>query len=209
MRNIDKIKDVKKLDNHGLLSFIFSCQIETEILEKLKKPFQTFRELFFALPERLKHIEKIDDKTIALLQCIREIIERSAREKLKELSIIKSPDDVLEYCKTTMSTLATEQVRILFLNNNNMLMFDAVEDYGCVNSVAIYVRNIVKQALNLEATAIIIIHNHPGRKSNPSIDDFSSTKQLAEATKKVDVQLLDHIIISGDNYFSMRELNIL
>jgi DNA repair protein RadC len=86
-----------------------------------------------------------------------------------------------------------------------MLLFDWVEDYGCVNGVAVYVRNILKQALNLEATAIIMIHNHPGRKPKPSAEDIASTKRVAEAAEKVDVQLLDHIIIAGDDYFSMRE----
>jgi DNA repair protein RadC len=132
-------------------------------------------------------------------------MERVASEKLTERPIIKSLDAVVEYCKTTMSTLSVECLRVLFLNKQNILISELYEEYGCANNVAIYIRNIIKKALNLEASAIILVHNHPSRSQTPSFQDISSTKQLAAAAKAVDIHLLDHIIIAGNNYFSMKK----
>jgi DNA repair protein RadC len=86
--------------------------------------------------------------------------------------VIKSLRGVLDYCGTTMSALSTEQLRVLFLNGQNMLLFDSVEDYGSVNTIAIYNRNIIKKALILEASALILIHNHPSRSIRPSQNDI-------------------------------------
>ena len=129
----------------------------------------------------------------------------SHSEKLAERPIIKSLDAAVEYCKTTMSTLSVECLRVLFLNKQNMLISELYEEYGCANNVAIYIRNIIKKALNLEASAIILVHNHPSRSAKPSVSDVALTKQLVKATKELDIKLLDHIIIGGDNHFSMKK----
>ena len=205
MKDIDKIEDIKRLNNQELLNLLFSYKVMRSDLKKLTGSFETFRELFFADADRIKTIEKIDLRSIRTLLCMREIMERVASEKLTERPIIKSLDAVLEYCKTIMSTLSREQFRILFLSGANMLLFEDVKDHGCVNGIAIYARNIVKKALNLEASAIILVHNHPSRSQTPSFQDISSTKQLAAAAKAVDIHLLDHIIIAGNNYFSMKK----
>jgi DNA repair protein RadC len=104
-----------------------------------------------------------------------------------------------------MSTLSVECLKVLFLNGQNMLISESIEAHGCVNNVAIYVRNIIKKALNLEASAIILVHNHPSRSAKPSVSDMTLTKQLVNATKELDIKLLDHIIIGGNDHFSMRE----
>jgi DNA repair protein RadC len=205
MKNIDKIEGIKHLNNQELLSILFANKIKRSDLRKLTKSLETLREVFFADVDRIKAIVKVDNKSIRTLTCIREIIERIAREKLTHSPLIKSLDNVLEYCKITMSALSTEQFRILFLNGANMLLFEDIEDHGCVNSIAIYVRNIVKKALNLEASAIILVHNHPSRSPRPSVADIMLTKRLLSATKELDIKLLDHIIIGGNDHFSMRE----
>jgi DNA repair protein RadC len=205
MKSIDKIEDIKCLNNQKLLSLLFSNKIRDSDLRKLTKSFATFRELFFADADQIQAIEEIDCQSIRALTCIREIMERIAREKLTRSPLIKSLGNVLDYCKITMSTLSTEQFRILFLNGGNMLLFDDVEGHGCVSGIAIYVRNIVKKALNLEASAIILVHNHPSRSPKPSVADTMLTKRLVNATKELDIKLLDHIIIGGDDHFSMRE----
>jgi DNA repair protein RadC len=205
MENIDKIEDIERLNNQELLNLLFSDKIRSSDLKKLVKSFATLRELFFADADRIQAIEKVDRQSIRTLTCMRELIERVTREKLADRILIKSPDDVLDYCKITMSALSREQLRILFLNNRNTLLLEDIEDHGCVNGIAIYVRNIVKKALNLEASAIIVVHNHPSRSPKPSAADIMLTKQLANATKELDIKLMDHIIIGGDDHFSMQE----
>jgi DNA repair protein RadC len=205
MKNIDKIEDIKRLSNRELLSLLFSRKIMRSDLKKLTRMFETFRELFFADTNRMQAIEKVDHRSIRTLLCMREIIERVASEKLVERPIIKSFDAVVEYCKTTMSTLSVECLKVLFLNGQNMLISELYEEYGCVSGVVIYFRSIIKKALNLEASAIILVHNHPSRSAKPSVSDVVLTKQLVNATKELDIKLLDHIIIGGDEYFSMRE----
>jgi DNA repair protein RadC len=205
MKSIDKIEDIKRLNNQELLSLLFPSKIRRSDLKKLTRSFETFRELFFADADRIKTIEKVDHRSIRTLSCMREIIERVASEKLTERPIIKSLDAVVGYCKTTMSTLSVECLKVLFLNGQNMLISELYEEYGCVSSVAIYVRSIIKKALNLEASAIILVHNHPSGSPKPSVSDMTLTKQLVNATKELDIKLLDHIIIGGNEYFSMKE----
>jgi DNA repair protein RadC len=106
---------------------------------------------------------------------MRTFIEREASERLTEQPIIKSFNAVVEYCKTTMSVLSVECLRVLFLNGQNMLISELYEEYGCVSGVVIYVRDIEK-ALNLEASAIILVHNHPSRSAKPSVSDIALTK---------------------------------
>jgi DNA repair protein RadC len=86
-----------------------------------------------------------------------------------------------------------------------MLLFEDIEDHGSVNGIAIYKRATSSKALNLEASAIILVHNHPSRSPEPSVADITLTKQLANATKELNIKLLDHIIIGGDDHFSMQE----
>jgi DNA repair protein RadC len=205
MKNIDKIENIKRLSNQELLNLLFSDKIKRSDLKKLTRTFETFRELLFADTDRIQAIEKIDPRSIRTLSCIREIIERIASEKLMERPIIKSFDTVVEYCKTTLSTLSLERLRVLFLNGQNMLISESLEAQGCVNKIAIYVHNIVKKALNLEASAIILVHNHPSRSAKPSVSDVALTKQLVKAVKELDIKLLDHIIIGGKSHFSMQE----
>jgi DNA repair protein RadC len=197
--------NIKCLSNQELLQTLLSNKAKASDLKKLAKSFETFKELFFADADRLKAIDGIDEKTVRLLLCAREIIERSAQEKLKDHPAIKSLRGVLDYCGTTMSALSTEQLRVLFLNGQNMLLFDSVEDYGSVNTIAIYNRNIIKKALILKATAVILVHNHPSRSIRPSRNDVSSTKALASTAKQLDIHILDHIIIGGNDHFSMKE----
>jgi DNA repair protein RadC len=142
MENADKIKEIKRLNNQELLSLLFSNKIRGSDLRKLTTSFATLRELLFADSERMKAIEKVDPRSIGVLKCLREIVERVACEKLAPRISIKSLGNVLDYCKIAMSTLSREQFRILFLNSANMLLFEDVEDHGCVNGIAIYVRNI-------------------------------------------------------------------
>jgi len=203
--NCNSMDNIKYMKNQELLRFLLSCDANPSDLQKLEQSFGTFRELFFTDVDRVEIIEGIESKTAVFLRCMREVIERAMREKLKSKPILKSLRCVLEYCKMTMSAISREQLRVMFLNNNGMLLLDSVESYGTVNEVAIYHRNIIKKALILEATAIILMHNHPSTLIKPSCKDISSTKKLASIAEKLDIQLLDHIIIGGDNHFSMKK----
>jgi DNA repair protein RadC len=176
MKNINRIEDIKRLNNQELLSLLFANKIKNSELKKLTKSFTTLQELFFADAERIQAIEKVNLQSIRTLTCMREIIDRVTREKLARRIQIKSLNNVLDYCKITMSALSREQLRILFLNSANMLLFEDIEDHGCVNGIAIYARNIIKKALNLEASAIILVHNHKSRSPKPSVANITLTK---------------------------------
>ena len=197
--------DIKCFNDHELLELLLSHNAKPSDLQKLKKSFGTLKELLFADSDRIEIVNGIDSATARLLQCIKEIVERVMREKLKGHPVLKSLRNVIEYCKATMSALSTEQLRVMFLNSENMLLFDSVESYGSVNEIAIYNRNIIKKALILEATGIILVHNHPSTSIKPSVRDISVTQKLACATEKVDIRLLDHIIIGGNKHFSMKK----
>lgn len=113
--------------------------------------------------------------------------------------------DVIEYLIVAMARLPVEEVRVLFLDSKNRLISDEVVSRGTISEAPIYPREILKRALALDATALILAHNHPSGDPNPSEGDIDATRRLLKAGKELGLTVHDHIIVGSEGWISLRD----
>ena len=130
-------------------------------------------------------------------------------DEVMDKPILSSWDQLLTYCKASMGYGDTERLRILFLNNKNVLIADEVQQSSTVDHTPVYPREVVKRALELSATALIMVHNHPSGDPTPSKADIDMTRQVAEAASKLRITVHDHIIIGRTGHASFKSLGLL
>ncbi|MEE9052024.1 DNA repair protein RadC [Brucella melitensis] len=148
--------------------------------------------------------------TVALeLKLVEAIAKRSARSTVMEREVLGSWDKVINYCTAAMAFETREQFRILFLDKKNKLIADEVQQTGTVDHTPVYPREVVKRALELSATAIILVHNHPSGGPTPSRADIDMTKQLVNAAKALNITVHDHVIIGKHGHASLRSLRLI
>ncbi|ACO01054.1 JAB domain-containing protein [Brucella melitensis] len=148
--------------------------------------------------------------TVALeLKLVEAIAKRSARSTVMEREVLGSWDKVINYCTAAMAFETREQFRILFLDKKNKLIADEVQQTGTVDHTPVYPREVVKRALELSATAIILVHNHPSGDPTPSRADIDMTKQLVNAAKALNITVHDHVIIGKHGHASLRSLRLI
>jgi DNA repair protein RadC len=130
-------------------------------------------------------------------------------ESIREQGIIiSSSDQVLEYYKNLLENEKKEQLRLMFLNNKNKLIADELMQTGTINHTAIYPREIIQLALEYGASAMIMVHNHPSGDSQPSRQDIIITKTIADIAHKLNILLLDHVIIGKNGSKSLKEMGL-
>lgn len=166
--------------------------------------FGDFNRVISAPIDRLEKVKGIGEAVICELKIIEASAHRLARAKVLQRSVVSSWDALLDYCKTAMSHLETEQFRVLYLDRKNVLIADEALGKGTVDHVPVYPREVVKRALELNASALILVHNHPSGDATPSDADISVTKQIEAAAKALDLTLHDHLIIGKSETLSFR-----
>jgi DNA repair protein RadC len=129
--------------------------------------------------------------------------------KTKKREVFGSWSAVLDYVKVAQAFGAKEQFRILFLDKKNQLIADEVQQEGTVDHTPVYPREVVKRALELSATAVILVHNHPSGDPTPSQADIEMTRQIASAAKPLGVAVHDHIIVGKDGHASLKGLKLI
>ncbi|MEM8572068.1 MAG: DNA repair protein RadC [Pseudomonadota bacterium] len=179
------------------------------LAKKLLEAFGDLNGVVAASQHRLLQVPGTTDKVYYQLRIVEAIAHRMARAKVMQRSVIGSWDTLMSYCKTVMAHRDTEQFRILFLDQKNVLIADEAQAKGTVNHVPVYPREVVKRALELNATAIILVHNHPSGDPTPSRADVEMTEQIAQACKAVGVLVHDHVIIGKETDTSFRSLGLL
>ncbi len=166
--------------------------------------FGDFNRVITAPPERLRNITGIGDAVITDLKVLEAAAHRMARAKVMKTHVISSWDAILDYCHTTMSHRETEQFRILFLDRKNILIADEEQARGTVDHVPVYPREVAKRALELNASALILVHNHPSGDPTPSRADIDVTEQVGAACAVLGITLHDHLIIGKSRELSFR-----
>ncbi len=134
---------------------------------------------------------------------------RMLQKQILNRPVLGSWQSVIDYLTADMAHNIHERFRVLYLNHKNILIHDAVLSEGTVNQAAVYVRDIIHQALNLGATALILVHNHPSGDPQPSRDDISMTKNIIESGRHVAVTVHDHIIIGSTGHVSFKSLGLI
>ena len=176
-----------------------------DLLEK----FGSFAEVISAPRERLMEVEGIGESVATDIKIIAAAAQRLVKGQVRKRPVLSSWSSVLDYCRTAQAFSEKEQFRILFLDKRNQLIADEVQQQGTVDHTPVYPREVVKRALELSATAIILVHNHPSGDPTPSSADIEMTKQVATIAKPLGVQLYDHLIVGKDGHVSLKWLKLI
>lgn len=179
------------------------------LAKALLKKFGSFAEVISAEPSRLKEVEGIGESAIAALKLVQEGALKLSQEKILKKPVISSWQALLDYCKAAMAFNKTEQVRILYLNSKNILIADELQQEGTIDHTPVYPREVIKRALELGASALILVHNHPSGDPTPSRNDIEMTKEIREAGKKLGVVIHDHVIVAKGSFSSFKSLGLL
>jgi len=143
------------------------------------------------------------------LKLIKTAAERLVKIQIQSRPTLSSWSGVLDYLRLAQGYEAREQFRILFLDKKNHLIADEVQGHGTVDHTPVYVREVVKRALELSATAIILVHNHPSGDTTPSRADIDVTKQIIDAAKPLGVSVHDHVIVGRNGHASLKALRLI
>ena len=146
---------------------------------------------------------------VAGLKVVEAAAIRMARGKTVDQPIIGSWDALLEYCRASMSFRGTEVFRVLFLDRKNRLIADEQQGSGTVDHTPVYPREIVRRALELEASSVILVHNHPSGDPTPSRADIAMTREVEKAAAALGITVHDHLVIGGQDQASFRALGLL
>ena len=166
--------------------------------------FGDFNRVLSAPENRLREVKGVGDTVICELKIVEAAAHRLARAKVMQRHVVSGWDALLDYCHTTMAHRETEQFRVLYLDRKNVLIADEEQARGTVDHVPVYPREVVKRALELNASAIILVHNHPSGDPTPSGADIDMTRQIDEAVQALGLTLHDHLIIGKSQELSFR-----
>ena len=179
------------------------------LAKRLIKRFGDLNHVLAAPPARLRDVEGVGDAVVFELKLMEAVGHRMARAKIIRKPVLSSWDSLLEYCQTAMAHGDIEQFRVLFLDRKNVLIADEQQSRGTVDHVPVYPREVVKRALELNASAIILIHNHPSGDPTPSESDISMTYAIRDAAEVLGIVIHDHLIIGKASELSFRSAGYL
>lgn len=179
------------------------------LAKRLITAFGDFAHAVSADPARLREVEGAGDAVVHQLKLVEAAAQRLARGRVLGREALSSWSAVIDYCKTRMAHRGTEAFRLLFLDRKNVLIADEEHARGTVDAVSVHVREVVKRALELGASAVIMVHNHPSGDPTPSQADVTMTRRVKEALAAVDIRLHDHLVIGRDRDASFVSLGLL
>lgn len=166
--------------------------------------FGDFNRVITAPEARLRDIHGVGDAVVVELKIVEAAAQRMARAKVLKQQVVSSWDALVDYCHTAMAHRETEQFRVLYLDRKNVLIADEEQGKGTVDHVPVYPREVAKRALELNASALILVHNHPSGDPTPSTSDIDMTHQIAAACDALGLSLHDHLIIGKSTELSFR-----
>jgi DNA repair protein RadC len=201
------------LQDYELLELLLAQaqkRVDTKPAAKtLIKRFGTFAGVMAASPQQLQECDGVGPAAAVIIKVVQACALRMAQQEVLKREVIGSWKKLLDYLRMAMAEEKTEQFRLLFLDNKNALIADEEQQRGTVNHTPVYPREVVKRALDLGASAIILVHNHPSGDPTPSQDDIAMTKEVAAAADKLGIAVHDHIIIGRKGHASLRSLGYL
>jgi DNA repair protein RadC len=174
------------------------------LARRLLETFGDFNRVLSAPADRLVAVQGVGDAVVQELKIVEAAAQRMARSRVIGRPVVSSWDAVLDYCHTLMAHRETECFRVLYLDRKNVLIADEEQAKGTVDHVPVYPREVVKRALQLNASALILVHNHPSGDPTPSDSDISMTRQVAAAAEALGLTLHDHLIIGKSTELSFR-----
>lgn len=179
------------------------------LARQLLETFGNFNGVISAPSARLREVKGTGEAVILELKIVEAAAQRLARSRVIKRPVLSSWQSLIDYCHTSMAHRETEQFRVLFLDRKNVLIADEEQARGTVDHVPVYPREVVKRALELNASALILVHNHPSGDPTPSAADIEMTARVADAAQVLGVTLHDHLIIGKASEVSFRSAGYL
>jgi len=174
------------------------------LARRLLDRFGDFNRVLAAPAARLAEVEGAGAAVVQELKIVEAAAHRMARARVLNRQVLSGWDALLDYCHTAMAHRETEQFRVLYLDRKNILIADEEQARGTVDHVPVYPREVVKRALELNASALILVHNHPSGDPTPSESDIAMTAQVQDAARALGLVLHDHLIIGKNRELSFR-----
>ena len=179
------------------------------LAKRLLAEFGDFNRVITAPPARLSQIQGIGDAAVQELKIVEAAAQMLGQARVLGQNAITSWSSLMNYCKTVMAHRETEQFRVLYLDRKNTLIADEPQAVGTVDHVPVYPREVVKRALELNASSLILVHNHPSGSPEPSDDDIVMTNKIVEAAAALGMSVHDHIIIGKERDASFKALGLI
>lgn len=179
------------------------------LAKELIAKFGSFPEVVSAPPRRLAEHKGVGESVITELKIIHAAATRLARGELRKRPVLSSWSNVINYCRTTMAFADKEQFRVLFLDKRNQLIVDELQQVGTVDHTPVYPREVVKRALELSATALVLVHNHPSGDPTPSHADIQMTQTIIDVARPLGIAVHDHIIVGKEGHVSFKGLRLI
>lgn len=204
---VEAVADYELLE---LILFRALARRDTKPVAKaLIKRFGSFSEVIHAPAELLKEVPNVGEAIITELKLIRASALRLMQDEITNKPVLSSWTALIDYCRSAMAYAPREQFRILFLDKKNKLLKDEVQQEGTVDHTPVYIREIIKRALELSATAVILVHNHPSGDPAPSRADIDMTRKIVEAAKPLGITIHDHIIVGREGHASLKGMGLI
>ena len=203
----DALADYELLE---LLLFFAILRRDTKPVAKaLVARFGSFGNVLAASPAELREVKGVGDSAVAVIKASQAAALRLLREEVREQPVLNNWERLSGYLTAVMSREPIEQFRILFLDTRNRLIADEAQAKGTVNHTPVYPREVVKRALELSATAVILVHNHPSGDPTPSQADITMTLAIVEVAKPLGIAVHDHIIVGKEGHASFKGLKLM
>ncbi|MGB0681828.1 MAG: RadC family protein [Magnetovibrionaceae bacterium] len=201
------------LADYELLELLLFPSIPRRDVKPLAKDliarFGSFAGVLAAEEKHLAEVKGLGPGAVVAIKVAQASALRLARDQVMNQPVLTSWQALLDYCHAAMAHEKTERFRVLYLNRKNALIADEVQQKGTVDHTPVYPREIVKRALELEATALIMVHNHPSGDPTPSRADIAMTQEVKETSAKLDIVLHDHLIIAKKGHASFKAMGLL
>jgi DNA repair protein RadC len=199
--------------DHELLEMVLFLALprrDTKAIAKtLLARFGSFAATIAAPLQDLRATEGLGEAGVAALKTVHAAALRLARSEVMNQPVLTNWDGLMEYLNAVLARERIEQFRVLFLDNRNRLLADEAQGRGTVNHTPVYPREVVKRALELHATALIVVHNHPSGDPTPSRDDIAVTQEIKAAAEALSIVLHDHVIVGNGRWLSFRKQGLL
>jgi DNA repair protein RadC len=200
--------------DYEVVEFVLTYALARKDIKPLAKDliraFGSLRGICEAPTEEVICVKGMGEHSAFLFKLIKEASDRLLRDKLlKTEDVIASPGELIAYCRSKMGWLKDEQFRMIYLNTRNKVIEEEVLQEGTVDQTVVYPRKVMERAIRLKATALILVHNHPGGSPHPSPEDRELTRTLTQAARNLQIKVHDHLIIAREGYFSFLENNLL
>lgn len=192
-----------------LLAFVIPRQDTKPLAKRLIAEFGSFAAALAAEPRRLGEVSGVGERTLTMLKVVQAAAHKLAQGQVTGRDAIGSWSQLMDYCQARLGHSAIEEFHVLFLDRKNNLIADEAQQRGTVDHAPVYPREVLKRALELGATALILVHNHPSGDPTPSRADIDMTRQVVQAAQPLGIVIHDHVVIARGRHASFKSLGLL